>query len=111
MVAVPEVAGVQRKTVSGAPAVADAAQLAESALVPAVRPVTVPPAAGSSMGLAQVPAGRVVLVVLGGMLATVVVVPIVEVVVAPVGRVLVVLLVVSSPVLVRMKIGAVVTCT
>ena len=65
IVAVPDVPGVHWKTCSGALALADAAQLPESVLPPEVVPVSVPPAAGMTIGAPQLPlAGTVVVVVL-----------------------------------------------
>jgi hypothetical protein len=61
MVAGPDAEGVHWKTFSGD--VLLFAQVPASALVPVVVPVNVPPAAGSTVGLAQVPDARVVLVV------------------------------------------------
>jgi len=61
MVAVPDAEGVHWKPFSGD--VLLFAQVPASALVPLVVPVNVPPAAGRTVGLAQVPGTRVVLVV------------------------------------------------
>src|SRR2546427_7549882 len=64
MVAVPETAGVHWWTRSGE--VPELPQLPTSALVPLVAPLTVPPAAGRTIGLLQPPPpGRVVVVVVG----------------------------------------------
>jgi hypothetical protein len=81
MVAVPEVAGVQRKTRSGD--VSLLAQVPARALAPLVAPVKVPPAAGIVTGEAHVPAGGVVVVVVGASVVVVVVV----LVLAPLGGV------------------------
>jgi hypothetical protein len=61
MVAVPDAEGVQLKTFSGD--VPLLAQVPASALDPLVMPLKVPPAAGTTVGLAQLPDAMVVLVV------------------------------------------------
>ena len=72
-VAVPDAAGVQTKTCSGALEVAVAAHGPLSAPAPEVVPVKVPPPGGMTIGLAHVPAGTVVVVVLGSRTVVVVV--------------------------------------
>ena len=61
-VAEPDRLGVQANTFSGAEPLAPA-HVPDSVLAPVVVPVNVPPAAGTTIGLAHAPGGRVVVVV------------------------------------------------
>src|SRR5438046_1701316 len=73
MVAVPETAGVHRKTCSGE--LPELPQLPASELVPLVLPLKVPPCAGITVTWAQAPASVVVVVeVVAGVVVVVVVV-------------------------------------
>src|SRR5437867_4320470 len=103
MVAVPETLGVHWKTFSGE--VPLLPQLPASALAPEVVPGKVPPAAGITVGLPQVPPPSVVVVALLVVVVVVVAVVVVAVVVVAVG-VVVVVVAPAGGVTVRLKVPA-----